>query len=288
MSDPFRSTVGARECAPALLVKHRPTARSTRGMRVDTWRALLAELQHAARAGSDRYAAWSRDDARFARASDPIELVAWLCRPSDVEARSVVLGALIERLHGDGADGALARTLLWLAMWPSLDATFARFARQYAERQNELVSEIGYRFTELISRYDPKRAPCVVAGLALGTRRDIAQSLRREVRRARTLVAVVHAMDVEDPPTDAAIDALLAWLPAADDAERWLVEQLGNDGVLVHSVVVQEERCNAAAAALGLRPDAANKRVRRALARLRARCVDFRVSDFEGSMPLTL
>jgi RNA polymerase sigma-70 factor (ECF subfamily) len=220
-----------------------------------------------------RFERWRAEVACLARARDPADLVVWLTHPGgDLDAKDAVYAALLARLRGSHADAPLARALLWLGLWPGIDAVFRRVARRSGGEHGASLSEVAHRFSELIARLDPERARRVAAGLVRGTERDAMAALRRASRERachRDLFEDVAMGAVWNAPREG--PAALHRSGEVEAVRRWLTAACGADAELVYRVVVLEENQREVGAALGLSHEAARKRVQRALARLRDR-----------------
>ena len=196
--------------------------------------------------------------------ADPGALVEWLHgREAGPDEKNRVLAALVAAARAGGAAGGTAQTLLWLALWPGLDAVHRRKSRFFRAAPEELVSEIAGRFTAEIARLDLSRVRRVAATLVRNVERDV-----------RALSGPVSADEPPDEPTPTS----LLGLPDGVDAE-WATHLLGErlrawigaDADIVIAIAVIGETSDEVAARLGMSPSAVRKRYRRALARLRER-----------------
>jgi RNA polymerase sigma-70 factor (ECF subfamily) len=194
---------------------------------------------------------------------------------------------MAQRLEG-GSE--LASTLLWLGLWPALDATYNRLLWKYLRDDPEaLVSEIGARFTRVIHNANLSRVNRVAATLRLNVQRDILDGLKRQwaddnrstplpsdetegphasgcdLKQARARLRTRAVSELGMPPhldVDDDIRALRAFIAKAvgDDA----------DADLILAMAVHEGNQRDLAERVGISHEAARKRVQRALKRLRA------------------
>ena len=205
--------------------------------------------------------------------ADPGALLEWLHgRDAGPDGKNRVLAALVAAARAGEAAGETAQTLLWLALWPGLDAVHRRKSRFFREAPEELVSEIAGRFTVEIARLDLSRVRRVAATLVRNVERDVGRALEAawadEARRSDE--------PVDDITLPALPDAALLGLPTGLDADATTVllgerlsAWLGGDADIVIAIAIRGERSHDIAARLGIDPAAVRQRYRRALARLR-------------------
>jgi DNA-directed RNA polymerase specialized sigma24 family protein len=199
----------------------------------------------------------------------------------DLDAKDRLIASMVAEAQRSGPSAEAATVLLWLALWPGLDAVYRRLFRYFRKAPDELVSEISDRFTAVIHRFEGSRIRRVAATILRNTERLIRQELHSEWQRAgRT-----------DPASDQEM-ARLAFarqhcrpetvfgFPPGTEGETAtamlcavLVPLIGADAELVIAVAVLGEPQNEAAARLAVSPGAARKRYQRAVARLR-RCLE--------------
>ena len=209
-----------------------------------------------------RFQTLARSDPVLAPFSDPGALLALLHgRDAEPEEKNRVLAALVAEAQAGGTAGETAQTMLWLALWPGLDAVHRRLARFYRQAPEELVSEIAGRFTTGIARLVRSRVRRIAATLIRNVERDI---------RARP-----SPIPADEPMEEAAPPSLLG-LPDGVDAElavgllgERLRASIGDDADIVLAISVVGETSDEVAARLGTTASAVRKRYRRALTRLR-------------------
>ncbi|WP_426747396.1 sigma-70 family RNA polymerase sigma factor [Myxococcus faecalis] len=211
----------------------------------------------------------------------PSALVAYLnSRDEDAGARNAVFATLVSMVQ-ERDEGALASTLLWLGLWPALDAIYRRRRRCF-ESSDELTSALSFAFSSLVARVDLWRTHRVAATLVLGAERDLMKALQR----TRTEVAQLEALHQgtvglkpwAEPPAASALGlpARLSLESEEGALREWLLPLAGGDTELVVSVLLHEESHAQVGARLGLAPEVARKRFQRALRRLRKMADKFR------------
>ena len=152
-----------------------------------------------------QFRALARSHRALGHFADPGALLAWLHgREARPDEKNRVLAKLVTAAPAGGAAGETAQTLLWLALWPGLDAVHRRKSRFFRAAPEELVSEIAGRFTAEIGRLDLSRVHRVAATLVRNVERDV-----------RALTGPVSADEPLDEPTPTS----LLGLPDGVDTE---------------------------------------------------------------------
>ncbi|MEM7530261.1 MAG: hypothetical protein AAF416_21850 [Pseudomonadota bacterium] len=198
---------------------------------------------------------------------DPVAMIDELHDPAaDRDRKDTTLHALLAGARRRDGGGETAMTLLYLALWPGLDAIYRRRLRHFPGEPEALVSEIAARLLAQIRESELGRINRPAATLLRNIDRDIGRALSRSwneaARRAPMTLLETIAADqgspLQDQP-DASCRALVAAIEPV----------LGCDAALVIDVAVRGASQREAGAARGLGHDAARKRYQRALARLR-------------------
>jgi len=203
----------------------------------------------------------------------PAALVAYLNqRDEDAGARNGVFVALVAMVQAR-QEADLASVLLWLGLWPALDAIRRRRLGRF-ESQEELVSVLAWAFTTLVARVDLRRTHHVAAALVRGTERDVLKERHKELGEQQ-LCAQLETLSEAGGWEDAAAGPGRLELQThsydftLEELRTWLLPRVGEDADLLVSVLVLDEGSAEAGARLGLAPATARKRVQRALKRLR-------------------
>ena len=207
--------------------------------------------------------------------NDPGAVIAYLTGDrGDRDAKDQLLATLVEMVQARDA-AELASSLLWLGLWPGLDAVFRRRLASFSWDADELVSELSAAFTQVIAELNLDTVCRVAASLVRSTERTLLEGRARawrDVCRCEPLDERRHAEALNelskasfgggdrDPRSLAAEVASL---------RRWLVSVVGADSDLLLSVAVLDESQREAAERLGLTYEAARKRLQRALRRIR-------------------
>ena len=193
-------------------------------------------------------------------------------RNGDPADKDLILATLVTAAQQRQRDRDIAATMVWLALWPGLDALYRRLWRFFRTDPNELASEIAGRFAMGMQRADLSRINRVAASLIANVERDIRDCLRRRWAEAAT-----HE-ELPDPDEfgNHASQSSCFGLPAGTDPEvvacfvqRVLTDLIGNDADIIVAVVMMGEGQRDVADRLGIGYDAVRKRYQRALARLR-------------------
>ncbi|HHH31714.1 MAG TPA: hypothetical protein ENK57_25655 [Polyangiaceae bacterium] len=257
------------------------------------WEALHRDLVRSvntltARKSFERVRQTRRALRRF---TAPGVLIEHLHRGDDRDEKDRIYAALVELLQAGGDEAEVASTLLWLGLWPALDAIYRRRLRHFLNEPEALVSEIGARFTRVIHRADLRRINRVAATLTRNVNRDIGDALKRAwAEQARR--ADLPREDLDDDHEGSTGDRRRArrserlrtrgvsdlGLPPSldpDDDVRALrtvlVEIVGGDAELVIGVAIHGESQRELGQRLGLSHEATRKRYQRAVARIRER-----------------
>jgi len=192
-------------------------------------------------------------------------------------------------VQAGGDDAELATTLLWLGLWPGLDATYRRRQRDFIKTPEALVSEIGTIFTTVVHGSDLGRINRVAATLVRNVEREVREGLKRawgeearraslpreddddvhesstgDLRRARRsfLLRTRGVSELGQPPridVDADVTAL----------RELLIDIVGDDADLVIGAAIYGESQREVGERLGLNHEVARKRFQTALRRLR-------------------
>lgn len=193
----------------------------------------------------------------------------------DLDAKDRVLARLVEMAHEGG--GPMVTALLWLGLWPGLDAIYRRSLRYHLDDPGELVSELWDSFWLVVGRADLGRIRRVAATLVKNTDRTLRDGRVRE-RDRQALgdeLSDDAVADAGEPALERGISALglPPGLPPEVEAARLrdlVAEVVGDDAELVIGAAIYGESQRELADRLGITHEAARKRYQRAVRRLRA------------------
>lgn len=254
------------------------------------WEALRRDLECSidtlkAR-GSFKKAKRERSDLQ--RFNDPVSLLDFLnSKQGDLDEKDRILAALIEMVQFGGADSDLATALLWLGLWPALDAIYRRRLYLFLHDPAELVSEIGFLFSRTIKHSDLSRINRVAATLVRNVERDLKEGRRRvwaDQARHVELPTDDKLGDDDDKPEEPKKKRRepggrglsdLGFPPGLTaDQEIAAIRQMlativGDDADLVVGALIYEESQREVGDRLGLTHEAARKRFQRAMKRIR-------------------
>ena len=247
------------------------------------WQSLHTNLMQSSETLSlqDRYRSVRQSSGVLRPFPDPQTLLDHLHGDGgNPDQKNRVLATLVTVAQGSGPSHDCATVLLWLALWPGLDALYRRLLRHFSSNPEDLFSEITDRLTTGIDRLDLHRVRRIAATLIRNVERDIRRALRarwteaalRDEMPADEVLAGDQQAHVSSsgflPFVD--VDAEAAFIGAL--LEKWI----GNDAQLVVAVAITGETQNEAALRLGISHDAARKRYQRAIRRLRLRIEEIR------------
>jgi RNA polymerase sigma-70 factor (ECF subfamily) len=229
-----------------------------------------------------QFEAVKQNRPELGRFADVPSLLDYLhCEADNLDDKDRILAALVRSVHAGGAEVEVSEAILWLALWPGLDALYRRLWRHFRDAHEDLVSEIAVHFTLAIHRADLTRIRRVAATLLRNVERDVRSTLRRAREERARLTELPHHDDRHEgrhgvDPWSARPSAF-GISPGSDaDQETSLLrdrlcQEIGAHADLVVAVVIVGERPREIADRLGISPEAARKRCQRALDCLRQR-----------------
>lgn len=191
-----------------------------------------------------------------------------------LDEKDEVVAALVAATRDAGDQALLSQQLLWLGLWPGLDAIYRRRLRHLRHAPEELVSEIAEAFTAAVARADLRRIRRVAATLVRNTERDVVESLRPSWARADAESTLPSDEDIwlATRPPKPSILGLPSYTDVDDEIaaiRKQLASLVGDDTTLVIGAALYGEDLHELADRLAITHDAARKRLQRALARLR-------------------
>lgn len=177
------------------------------------------------------------------------------------DERDRLLADLVTATQRRDGGSALARDILWLALWPGLTALHRRIPRWLVDTEDDVAAEVADKFTLAIDRLDLSGCSKVAATLIWNTQRQVYAGLRVSCFRR----------SLEQPFDEEAEYASVAPLGAeVVNALIDLEREAGRDADLVLSCVVEGLTTREMASRCGSAREAVKKRVQRILDRLRA------------------
>jgi len=244
-----------------------------------TWQALHEGLAHQANT-LEAHRKFNRERQRRI-VLDPFEhpaaLVDYLnSKGGDRDQKDRIYAALVEMAQAEEQVG-LAMALLWLGLWPGLDAVYRRNLRHHLNDPGELVSELWDRFVIAVGRAELGRINRVAATLIRNTERTMGwwrqrgwdeDAKKNELPEDDDLTAadtIEHRPDISDLglPPGLSPDQEVARL------RKVIAEVVGKDADLVIGAVLYGENHRELGERLGLTHENARKRYQRAVKRLR-------------------
>jgi DNA-directed RNA polymerase specialized sigma24 family protein len=250
------------------------------------WQALRSDLMRSIDTLRARrqFEAVKQNRLELQRFADVPSLLDYLhCEADDLDDKDRILAALVRSVHAGGAEAELSEAILWLALWPGIDALYHRLWRHFRDAHEDLVAEIAVRFTLVIHRADLTRIRRVAATLLRNVERDVRSILRRaREERARLVELPDHDDQHEgrhgDPGFAGGPGPSAFGISPGSDADQEtrllrerLFQEIGAHADLVVAVVIVGERPGELADRLGISSEAARKRCQRALDSLRQR-----------------
>jgi len=215
------------------------------------------------------------------RFAQPHKLVEHLTSKSgELDEKDRIFGTLVTLVQRR-EQHELANALLWLGLWPGLDAIHHRRTRHFLGlgTPDDLAAEIAEAFTEEIAALDLTHVHRVAATLVRSTERRVLEGRTREWTETSIVQARGDIWALDEPPP-ACRDSRIGLPPTLSHDEElahlraWLQPMVGQDAELVLAVLVLEETQREAGARLGLSHEAARKRFQRAFARIRQHAAD--------------
>jgi RNA polymerase sigma-70 factor (ECF subfamily) len=222
--------------------------------------------------------------------ADAVALLDYLnARNGDLDEKDRILAALIEMAQSGGSGSDLAASLLWLGLWPALDAIYRRRLYAFIARPEELVSEIGIIFTTTIRHADLSHIHRVAATLVRNVERDVKEGRRRAWADEARFIELPEDDKLDDDDdeeggepkkkrggrgarglSDLGLVPGLTLDQQVAAIRETLVEIVGDDADLVIGALLYEESQREVGDRLGLTHEAARKRFQRAMEKIRS------------------
>lgn len=224
------------------------------------WTRLRAELQREIRFTRTSWPAVQAASAELSEFAAPADAIAWFHAPGFLDEKDRAYRTLIALAnHGDHRVRRLARTLIWLGLWPALDCRVAHAIR-LGNDADDVVVDYTEAFLRALAAFNDERVKRVAATIVHNTARDA-----RELRRRRSLTSNVRHPGLSDHAGVVVVserfDVVLL--------RRELAVIVEGDADIVLLSTVVGLKYEEIAERAHLRTSAVNKRVLRAFARLR-------------------
>ena len=199
----------------------------------------------------------------------PVALVNYLtgtCRDLDYKDRIYKSLAWMAQTTGHMS---VAMVLLWLGLWPGLDALYRRQQKGHPGEAEELVSEIWDCFAIVLDRAELSRIHRVAATLIRNTERTLRAARRKEFPERKDLIAP----ETSRIRSDISELGLVPGLSPEQEISRLrtvIADLVGDDADLVIRAVVYGENHRELSQLLKISHEATRQRFHRAVVRLRA------------------
>jgi hypothetical protein len=245
-----------------------------------TWNALR---ENSSRAIATADAEIAFDDlgdahAEFDPFDTPGELVAYLNTPGgDPALKNRIYRTLVGYAQDPSSVyGALAHDLLWLGLWPGLDAVFGRRCRDCVPGCCALGAALAHQFLEVLGRLDLDRVHRVASTLVANTERCLRDAHCREWTRMR------REVELDEATLDGALNTdrrdllselgVPSWLEGDQEIAALrsiLAELVGDDADLLLGAAVYGYSQRELGKRLGLSRETVRYRYERAVAQVR-------------------
>lgn len=214
-----------------------------------------------------------RTESILARFESPPRLIEHLTnKGGDLDEKDAIYAALVRAIQARAAWAELATGILWCGLWPALDGIYRHRLRHFKKEPEELVEAISVALTTLVGRMDLGRVHRVVATLIRSTDREVMEERRRGWAEQEHLDQGGKAPEPRTPPlrkSELGLPVGLSFEGEIRALHAWLLPIGGDDTDLLLAVLVLEENQHEAALRVGLTHEAARKRFRKVLARVR-------------------
>ena len=242
----------------------------------DTWKALKRDLlaRATSRTAGRQFEALRARASELAEFGEPAALLAYFDSKEDLDRKDRIYAALVDAAHRDG-EAELSLALIFLGLFPGLDAAHKRAARKRDVEPDELVSVFWAAFADAVLSARLGRISRVAATVVLNTQRTVRRTFCSYGAHARASEPLpeedefvdqrsLHPADSEfGLPEGLSLDGEVRVL------RRILFEIVGRDADLIIAKVVCEETNHAIGEHLGISGSACHRRYYRALQRTR-------------------
>ena len=191
---------------------------------------------------------------------DPASLIDFFHdQEKNLDTKDNIYRDLVLEVQSGQEEAETAARLIWMGLWPGLDATWRTHTRYYRGEEQELVAAITDHFTRHIHALTFATVRRVAATLIRNTRRDV------RGQRAREWAEDARTTELPDE------DLLPPHQPQEErnETRRWVWSVLDADAGLVMFVFVEGLNLKEASERLGISHAAARQRFHRAMECLR-------------------
>jgi len=231
------------------------------------WRAALE--RDIEREGAIRDFAALRSSPFIEPFARPRDLVCYLLAlDGDLDDKDRVYAALLREFRDRGQAAKLAATLIWLGLWPALTSMMTRSWRR---GQRADCSDTAAAFVEALARVNPDRVVRVAGALIRSAKCHLQRLMLRQLPPAPTDEPSLrdHELPTCSPRVRDLVPSDLTDVAEVAALRLWLVEMIGADSDFVVCALVLGETRAELARRTGLTAKAVQKRIDRALARVR-------------------
>ena len=207
----------------------------------------------------------------------PAALVDYLTtKGGDLDHKDRLYGVLVEMAQAEGKMD-LAMALLWLGLWPGLDAIYRRNLKHHRDDAGELVSEIWDRFVTAVGRADLGRINRVAGTLIRNTERLVGwwrqrgwneEAAKNELPEDDDL-APAEGIERRPDFSDLGLPPGLSRIEEVERLRAVIAEVVGDDADLIIGAVIYGESHREVGERLGVTYENTRKRYQRAVKRLR-------------------
>lgn len=240
-----------------------------------TWKLLRQSLEDTlvTEDSEESFPNLRRTSLELASLGSPAAVIAYLGdEEADADSRNRVFARLVGAVQRRGDEAELAQAIVWLSLWPALEAVLKRALRQTPRAKDELTSEVGYALTVQLHEIDLEDVRRIAATLVLNVERHVTEAQLQTPEALEELPAE-ELLDAYTPSTAAQV--IFDFPPGAPPHVRLavmreeLAREIGIDADLVIAVAVHGKWFSDAGSPLGFDPVTARNRYVRAIAVLR-------------------
>jgi hypothetical protein len=112
----------------------------------------------------------------------PVALASWLQTAREDERANTLLRLMVAIWRGGAPYAEVANQVLWIGLWPLLNAIYRRQLWYWGGREQELISEIGIRLATVLRGTNLTRVTSVALTIARNTERDVIEARQARLR----------------------------------------------------------------------------------------------------------